>query len=203
MKNNDELVRHMLNVGFLKSERIADAFQKVDRKDFTGSTNQVFAYADRPLSIGHGQTISQPSTVAFMLERLAPQPGDKVLDIGSGSGWTTALLANLVSPHGIVIGLEIIPELVAFGQRNLAKYNLPNAAIKKSESGVGLPSVGPFDRILVSAESQDVPATLIDQLKAGGALVIPVLDSVEVVKKDEGGMLSQESYRGFRFVPLI
>lgn len=201
--SNEDLIQGMLQSGFLQSERIADAFQKVDRKDFVGKNNQHIAYDDRPLEIDYGQTISQPSTVAFMLERLEAKPGDRVLDIGSGSGWTTALLAHVVSPHGQVLGLEIVPELVRFGQTNLDKLHFANATIRKAYDIVGAPQAGPYDRILVSAEAQDVPTPLIDQLKAGGTLVIPVRDSIEVVRKNEDGSLAQEAHYGFRFVPLV
>lgn len=201
--NNNELIQYMLQTGFLKSERYADAFASIDRKDFVGPKNLAAAHDDRPLKISHGQTISQPSTVAFMLEKLEPKLDDYVLDLGSGSGWTTALLTHIVGRYGRVLGIEIVPELVTLGQKNLSRYQFSNVLIRKASTAVGAPQAGPFDRILVSAEAEDVPTPLLDQLKAGGTLVIPIRDSVEVVKKNIDGSLSRENYRGFRFVPLI
>src|SRR3989344_5813208 len=178
----EELLTH-LKARILKTPRVIEAFEKIDRKDFVLPEDQAYAYEDHPLSIGYGGTISQPYTVAFMLELLRPEPADKILDIGSGSGWTTALLAHIVSQKGMtndqllmtrVIGLEIVPELVEFGQKNLAKYNFPNAEIRQAQKGVaGLPEESPFDKILVSAAAEKIPEELIKQLSAPGRLVIP------------------------------
>jgi len=145
-----------------------------------------FAYENFPLSIGYGQTISQPFTVAFMLEKLEPKKGDEILDIGSGSGWTTALLAQIVGPTGIVIGLELNPELAELGRRNLQKYKLNHARIEKTEKKVlGKPSQE-FDKILVSASARKIPKELIEQLKPNGILVVPVEHSIFKVTKKIG-----------------
>lgn len=176
----------------------------IDRKDFVRDRDKQNPYGDHPLAIGHGQTISQPTTVAFMLEKLAVKEGNKVLDVGSGSGWTTALLAKLVGKKGKVIGAEKIDELVAFGRRNLEKYDLPQASIEKAHDKViGAPENAPYDRILVSAESNSVPQPLLDQLKSDGRLVIPVNGSIEVIDKASDGSLTTETYPGFVFVPLV
>jgi len=121
MQNNKELIKHLIARNVLKTKAIIDAFQAVDRIDFVPLKYLDEAYGDYPLPIGYGQTISQPFTVAFMLELLQPQKGDKILDVGSGSGWTTALLAHIVQEEGSVRGIELIPELVAFGKKNLNK----------------------------------------------------------------------------------
>ena len=155
------------------------------------------AYGDYPLPIGHGQTISQPYTVAYMLELLQPERGDRVLDVGSGSGWTAALLASIVGPDGRVWGTEIIPELVEFGRANLAKYNFKNATIERA-AGLGLPEHAPYDKILVSAAADDVPDSLLDQLAPGGIMVIPIKTSVWKITHTE-----REEHPGFAFVPLI
>ena len=124
MKNNKELITSMIAGGALKSPQIIEAFEKIDRKNFIPEDFREHIYIDRPLPIGKEQTISQPSTVAFMLERLEPQKGDKILDIGSGSGWTTALLCQIVGEEGSVLGLERHDELVEKGQQSLARLEL-------------------------------------------------------------------------------
>ena len=178
-------------------------FKKINRVDFVREGYQAEADENYPLPIGFGQTISQPFTVVFMLKLLELRKGDKVLDIGSGSGWTTALLANLVEETGKVFGVEIIPELVEFGRRNLAKYNFPNAEIVQAGAELGLPSEAPFDRILVSAAAEEIPDTLLRQLKAPGILVLPVKNTIIQIKKDAAGRISQREFPGFVFVPLI
>ncbi len=134
MRSNKELVEHLIKRGVLKTPKIIEAFKKIDRKDFVKEEFLEEAYFDTPLPIGFGQTISQPYTVAFMLELLEPKEGDTVLDIGSGSGWTTALLAYIVGNKGKVIGVERIKELVEFGKKNLAKYKFKNAHIELAKS---------------------------------------------------------------------
>lgn len=178
------------------------AFKKINRADFVGSDYKAEAYEDYPLPIGFGQTISQPFTVAFMLGLLNPQKGDKILDVGSGSGWTTALLAVLVGEKGKVFGVEIIPELVEFGIKNLAKYNFPNAKIIQAGAELGLPSEAPFGRILVSAAAEKIPEALLNQLKAPGILVLPVKNTIVQIKKDTVGKITRKEFPGFVFVPL-
>jgi protein-L-isoaspartate(D-aspartate) O-methyltransferase len=138
-----------------------------------------------------------------MLELLEVSPGDSVLDIGSGSGWTTALLADMVGRSGSVTGLEIVPELVAFGWKNLVKYVFPWARISQAEPGVpGIPGKT-FDRILVSASAEEFPKSLLDQLVSGGVLVIPVGESVFRYRKGMDGSVTTEEFPGFVFVPLL
>lgn len=202
MNSNKQLVQHLINRSVLHSSNIIDAFNNVDRVDFVANANSPDTYEDHPLPIGHGQTISQPTTVAMMMEMLSPQEGDSVLDIGSGSGWTTALLSFIVGKRGSVIGLERIPSLVEFGNNNLAKYNFPNSKIHPATKDLGI-SFEKFDRILVSAAASQFPVELTNQLKIGGKLVIPVKSSIfEVTKKDDNTLKSIEHF-GFTFVPLI
>jgi len=197
-----QLIQHLINGGILKTKKIINAFKKVDRKDFVKEQYTEQAYEDRPLPIDHEQTISQPTTVAFMLELLQPQEGDRVLDVGSGSGWTTALLAQLVGQKGRVWGLEIVPKLVEFGKKNLKKYDFSQAEIQKAGPEPGLVTKAPFDKILVSAAAEDLPQILVDQLKVGGRLVIPIRDSIWRIDKISSKNIKKQEFFGFSFVPL-
>lgn len=189
-------------------DAILKAFKKVKRRDFLPAEVRKYADYDAPLHIGFNQTNSQPTTVAIMLRLLNVKPGDKVLDVGSGSGWTTALLAYLTGEKGSVIGVEIIPQLVDFGRKNLAKYPYIWARIVPAEKGIlGYPSEAPYDKILVSASAQEVPQELVDQLKLGGRMVVPVGHSVYQVDKlpvdDKPYDLKLQEFPGFAFVPLM
>lgn len=169
----------------------------VHRADFLRPAEQSLAHEDRALPIGFGQTNSQPTVVAFMLKLLDPQPGEKILDIGAGSGWTTALLAELVGPKGQVTGLELVPELVEFGNQNLQKYHFKNAKILQAKPSIlGLPDEPAFDRILVSAAAGELPKELLLQFKK--RLVIPIQNSIWVYEKN-----TEKEYPGFKFVPLL
>lgn len=203
MFSRKELIEHLENgTRVLQYENLKNAFVAIDRKDFVPEDYIEEAYEDYPLPIGHEQTISQPTTVAFMLELLDVQKGEKILDVGAGSGWTVALLAQLVGESGEVKGTEIIPELVEFGNNNLKKYNFKNAEIRKAEKDVGLPREEAFDKILVSAAAEDLPKKLMKQLKEGGTMVIPIYDNIWQVKKMESGE-EVKKFERFEFVPLI
>lgn len=155
--------------------------------------------------IGFGQTISQPMTVAFMLELLQPQKGQKILDIGSGSGWTTALLSFIAEP-GKVIGLEIVPELSEFGKENVEKYGFISRKIAEiilADGRQGYKQEAPYDRILASATAEKIPQAWKDQLKTGGRLVAPVKNKIVMLQKNKNNKFETEEYSGFAFVPLV
>ncbi|MEP6665054.1 MAG: protein-L-isoaspartate O-methyltransferase, partial [Nocardioidaceae bacterium] len=159
---------------------------------------------DAPLPIGHGQTNSQPSTVARMLDLLAPEVGDRVLDVGCGSGWTTALLAYLVGEEGSVIGVEIVPELTEQARRNLAAHGLGHVRVEQAHRDVlGLPDEAPFERILVSASARHFPRPLVPQLAEEGRLVVPVRRSLCVADREGVDVLQVRRVGRYRFVPLI
>ncbi|UPT78432.1 protein-L-isoaspartate O-methyltransferase [Sulfurovum sp. XGS-02] len=203
MKKMDRLVDSMISSNMLKSPLIIDAFRTIDRKYFVPEEYEDEAYADMPLPIGDYQTISQPSTVAFMLERLDTQDGNTVLDIGSGSGWTTALLCYMVGNKGSVIGLERISTLVEQGRENLSKFGFnSHCHIEKAGDTLGLPGKQ-FDRILVSASADETPEELFLQLKIGGILVIPIGESIFKFIKTSETEIKKEEFYGFVFVPLI
>ena len=202
MKTMHELVDDMIFSNMLKSPQIIDAFREIDRKYFVPDSFSDHIYIDAPLPIGNNQTISQPSTVAFMLEHLEPQEGDTVLDIGSGSGWTTALLCQIVGEEGSVTGIERVGALVEQGRENLSKFNFNHCRIKQAGEKLGLPGEQ-FDRILVSASADEIPEELFSQLKIGGILVIPVENSIYKFKKVSEEDIKIEEFYGFVFVPLI
>ena len=202
MISYNDLIDHLINSRALNSRNIIEAFKKIDRINFISNSTISGVYGDYPLEIGYRQTISQPTTVAMMLEMLDPKQGHKILDIGSGSGWTTALLSFIVKDTGFVIGLERIKELVEFGSNNLKKYDFKNSKIIQAKNELGIPGEK-FDRILVSAAADELPYELIKQLKIDGKLVIPVRNSIFEITKKENNDLETIEHFGFMFVPLI
>jgi protein-L-isoaspartate(D-aspartate) O-methyltransferase len=202
MRSNKALINSLVESGVLKTPNIIEAFEVVDRKLFIPSKFIHRAYVDAPLSIGVGQTISQPWTVAFMLELLQPKSGDKILDIGSGSGWTTALLAYIVGAKGSVLGLERHKELVRLGSKNLENIGFKNAQIKEASDCLGVQGEV-FDAILVSASADEIPNELFLQLKIGARLVIPVQNSIYLFEKVSEDKVVHQEFQGFRFVPLV
>lgn len=183
-------------------DRVAAAFRAHPREGFLPRAQVAHARWDQPLSIGHGQTSSQPSTVARMLLLLDVPVGARVLDVGSGSGWTTALLAHLTGPDGTVIGVELEPDLAAWGAANLAATGQPWARIVRAAPHVlGVPAEAPYDRILVSAEAKALPTALVDQLGVPGRMVAPVAAGLAIVDRTAEGTRVVR-HEGYRFVPL-
>lgn len=179
---------------------IEAAFAALPREGFLRPADRKRAAYDGPLDIGSGQTSSQPRTVSAMLRLLDVAPGQRVLDVGSGSGWTTALLAHLTGPTGVVAGVELEPDLVAFGSANLARTEQPWATIRAATPGVlGAPVGAPWDRILVSASPLALPSSLVDQLADPGVLVIPVASTM--LRVTNPGAVATE-HGSYRFVPL-
>jgi protein-L-isoaspartate(D-aspartate) O-methyltransferase len=203
----DDLMKHLEdNSKVFKNPAIKAAFDAIDRRDFVDNDYKVEAYEDYPLPLRAGQTISQPTTVAFMLELLDVQEGDVVLDIGSGSGWTTALLGHMVGSDGKVIGLEIKPELVEAGQKNIKKYKHLPIEIRQADKEAGLYKEGPYNRIISGASFQDketAPVELLLQLSPGGVMVLPIGNSIFKYEKADEEEIYETEYPGFIFVPYV
>ena len=205
--NPETLIDRLISEGYLKTPRIISAFRRVDRKLFLSDEFQGDFELNAPLPIGYGQTNSQPLTVAFMLEQLQPGAGERILDIGSGSGWTTALLAEIVGPDGLVYAMERVPQLRQFGESNVKKLGYQNVEFKTGDGSQGWPEHAPYDVIEVAAAAQSVPDALIDQLAVTGRLLIPIGteagQDLTLLTKQPDNQCVSETFPGFAFVPLI
>ncbi|OYT52222.1 MAG: protein-L-isoaspartate O-methyltransferase [Desulfurococcales archaeon ex4484_204] len=203
-----ELVRMLINEGVLRSSKVIRAMLKVPREEFVLPRYRDYAYSDMPLPIGYGQTISAPHMVALMTEELDPGEGDKVLEIGTGSGYQAAVLAEIVSDRGHVWSIERIPGLAEFARENLKRTSyIGRVTVIVGDGTLGYSSYAPYDRIIVTAAAPDIPRALIDQLRVGGKLVIPVgdryLQRLVTVVKEPGGKVRRKVGIPCVFVPLI
>jgi len=196
------MVEYQIKGRGIKDKNVLGAMLKVPRHLFVPEEMRDLAYRDEPLPIGHGQTISQPYIVGYMTEALKLQPGDRVLEIGTGSGYQTAILAEIVSE---VYTIELIPELSLRAQETLKSLGYKNIEFLTGDGSKGWPEKAPFEAILVSAAPAEVPPALMEQLKIDGRLIIPVgTDSQELVliKRTKKGW-EKTRLIGVRFVPLI
>ena len=187
------------------SPRVRAAMAKVERHRLVPPGEVGGAYRNHPLPIGHGQTISQPYIVALSTELIAPQPGHVVLDVGTGSGYQAAVLAELVSR---VYSIEILEPLARTAEQNLRALQYKNIEIRIGDGNHGWPEKGPYDGIIVTAAAPRIPPPLIDQLKPGGRMVIPVggaggAQDLVLVTKGADGKLRQKNVLAVRFVPLV
>ena len=207
--DKESLIASLKKDGYLKSPLVAEAFRIVDRKDFVPESAQESAYENIPLPIGFGQTISQPLTVAFMLDLLELKKGEKVLDIGSGSGWLAALMAHLIfdeeSKVGKVVSIERIPELKIFAEKNISRYETLKDVVsfELGDGALGFLKEAPFDRIIAAAAAEEIPEAWKEQVKIGGRIVAPVQESIVVLDKVSKDEFSKKQYFGFSFVPLL
>ncbi|EKE27311.1 MAG: hypothetical protein ACD_3C00225G0014 [uncultured bacterium (gcode 4)] len=200
--DQDSMIDELISMWIPKNSSALKAFKAVDRRYFVPDEYASSIYDDMPLPIWHGQTISQPYTVAFMLELLDVKKWNHILDIGSWSGWTTALLAYICWNDWYVIWLEIIPDLVDTWQANLSKFNFKNARIMQALPTLWIPWKK-FDRILVSAAWDELDDNLLWQLNDWGILVIPINYSIWKIVKIKEDNFEKREYPWFTFVPLI
>ncbi len=201
------LTDFLVNFGELKTPEIIEAFRNIKRENFVPENIKAESNSDRPLPIGYNQTISQPAVVAFMLEELSPKKGENILDIGSGSGWTTALLSYIVRDEGKVTGIERVEQLAERSREDIKKYNFIDRGVTEiiCKNGYkGYKNNAPYDKILVSAalDIKEIPKEWINQLKEEGIIIAPIKNSIYKFCKREG-KISETEYFGFRFVPLI
>jgi protein-L-isoaspartate(D-aspartate) O-methyltransferase len=196
-----EMVKSQLAARDIRDPRVLDAMRAVPRHRFVPLASRDHAYLDRPLPIGLGQTISQPYIVAAMTELLRPEATDRVLEIGTGSGYQAAVISRLVAK---VYSIEIVPELAERAAKTLAELGYANVEVTSGDGYRGIPNQAPFDGILVTAAPDEIPQPLIDQLAVGGRMVIPVGDidqRLTVVEKTERG-ISKHTVFPVRFVPM-
>ncbi len=189
-------------------EKIIDAFSKVNRENFISYNLRKMAYDDAPIPLVKGQTTSQPYTIALMLSNLNLKPGQKVLEIGSGSGYVLALISELVGKTGKVIGLEVVPELVRKSRENLEDEGYKNVRVFKRNGSNGFSDEAKFDRILISAALRDVPEKIMAQLKNHGILVAPKGSRFEqeiivLERRSENEFEIKKRLPGFVFVPFV
>lgn len=215
-----DLADDLIQKGVLKTPRIIEAFRHIYRADFLPQDERPLADVDEALPIGEGQTISQPYTVAFMLELLQPKPGQYILDVGFGSGWQSSLLAHIVTNNkqtaGRVFAIERLANLCAFGKKNIAKYNFITSGVVETycRDAVGelsdvARSAGGFDGIIAAAslhapaDEKHIPSAWKKHLKSGGRIVMPINESLWVFSKRKNGSFEKKEHPGFVFVPLV
>lgn len=205
MMERQDLIQHLdENTKVLQDARIRQAFIDIDRADFLDPDYIPEAYEDYSLPIGFEQEIGKPTITAFMLELLELSEGHQVLEVGSGSGWTTSLLAHIVGEEGTVWGVEAIPELVTRADTNMLKYGFKNVTVTglDEDGGLGKKQEFFYDRILVHAAATEIPEELLAQLAVGGIMVIPIGDTLVQVKKNDQDNIETRSFPGFHFSDL-
>lgn len=201
--NKENLLEYWIGNDIVKNKKIIQAFKKVKRENFVLPEHKENTYDDIALPLIKGSTISQPTTIMIMLEALDLKPGNKVLEIGTGSGYTAALISEIIGPEGKVYTLDIIPELIELTKKNLE--NSRNIEILLKDGSEGLKEFAPYDRILVNAACKEIPNTLVKQLKTNGTLVLPLGPEYhqKLVKfTKEKTRLKEEILGDFVFVPL-
>lgn len=206
IKNSKKrLIDHWQSSGMIKDKKVIEAFKAIPREKFIPEEYISQAYGDYPLSIGKGQTISQPTTVMLMTEALELKKGDKVLEVGAGSGYQAAIISKIVGEKGKVITTEIVSELAELARNDIKKLKIKNIKIVHYDGGQGYKKESPYDKIIITAACPEIPSKLINQLKENGIIIAPVGDlfSQQMIKGiKKKGYLETKSLGYFMFVPL-
>lgn len=201
----DDLIHFLRNSGFLNDDNVESAFRNIPRHEFVPTSELDRAYYNEPLSIMKDQTISQPGVVSRMTEWLDVKDGQKILEIGTGSGWQTAILSYLVKT-GSVYSMERHPELVNFARENLQKLGIDNAHVILGDGTLGYPKESPYDRIIITAACTEIPLPLLEQLGENGLIIAPVGNSSQslvLLKKTTEGIIEIKNQSNYVFVPLL
>ena len=201
----NDLIIYLKNSKFLTNERVESALQNIPRHEFVPESELDYAYDNEPLSIMKKQTISQPGVVTRMTEWLDVKNGQNILEIGTGSGWQSAILSYLVGT-GTVYSIERHPELVKFAQENFKKLNIDNIHVILGDGTLGYPQASPYDRIIITAACNEIPLPLFEQLSENGLIIAPVGDSSQslvLLQKTSKGMVEIKKQSKYVFVPLI
>jgi protein-L-isoaspartate(D-aspartate) O-methyltransferase len=200
----NDLIIYLKNSKFLIDKRVESALRNIPRHEFVPESELDYAYNNEPLQIMKNQTISQPGVVTRMTEWLDVKDGQKILEIGTGSGWQSAILSYLVG-NGDVYSVERHPELVKFAQENLKKLNVDNVHVILGDGSLGYPKESPYDRIIITAACSEIPLPLLDQLKENGLIIAPVGDSSQslvLLQKTSKGIIEIKNHSKYVFVPL-
>jgi protein-L-isoaspartate(D-aspartate) O-methyltransferase len=202
-KSREAMVKNQLMAGGIRDPRVLEAMAEVPRHEFVPLRVRPFAYADGPLPIGHGQTISQPFIVAYMTQLLELTKDDTVLEVGTGSGYQAAILGKMAKE---VYTIEIVPPLAQSAKELLERLGFQNVHVREGDGYLGWPEKAPFDAIIVTCAPDHVPEPLVNQLREGGRLIIPIgeeggIQQLVLLRKKEGKIL-QENKLDVRFVPM-
>jgi protein-L-isoaspartate(D-aspartate) O-methyltransferase len=201
----DDLIKTIKDYGFLTNEKVESAFRTIPRHEFVVPSELARAYYNEPLSIMNNQTISQPGVVSRMTEWLDIKAGQKILEIGTGSGWQTAILSYMVG-NGTVYSIERHSELVKFARENLEKLGIDNVHVILGDGSMGYPEKSPYDRIIITAACTEIPLPLLEQLDENGLIIAPVGDSSQsmiLLKKISGEIVEIKNESNYIFVPLL
>ncbi|MCK5458864.1 MAG: protein-L-isoaspartate O-methyltransferase [Thermoplasmatales archaeon] len=203
--SREQLVNRLMREVYIKSDNVKKAFLAVPRENFVPEPLKMQAYVDRPLEIGNGQTISAPHMIAIMCEALDIKNGQKILEIGAGSGYHAAIVSQIVGKTGHVYTIERFEDLAKRARENLKNTNITNVTVEVGDGSEGLKTYEPYDRIYVTCAAPSVPQLLIDQLKDFGKLLIPVGSmycELQLLEK-KGEKILSENLGGCVFVPLV